>query len=118
MNLLTPREHAGSISLRDKAIAEIAGLAALEVPGVVALKGNWLEQLVEWIWKPLPHTGIRIQLNDRDISIALSVAVKYGENLGEVAAQVQDKVREMVEKMTGHTVGDIQVSIVQVQPVA
>ncbi len=116
MKLTPPRETTGNITVKDKAIAEIVGLAAIQVPGVVKLKGNPAEELVEMLWKPLPYTGVRIMLHEREIAIALSISVKYGFNLSEVAAQVQDKVREAVENMTGLTSSDIHVTIAQIHP--
>ena len=116
MKLTPPRETTGNITVKDKAIAEIVGLAALQVPGVVKLKGNPAEELIEMLWKNLSYTGVRITLHEREIAISLSVSVKYGFNLSEVASQVQDKVREAVESMTGLTSSDIHVTIAQIQP--
>ena len=119
MKLLTPsRETTGNITVKDKAIAEIVGLASLQVPGVVRLKGNLAEEFIELVWKSLSYTGVRITLHEREIAISLSVSVKYGFNLSEVAAQVQDKVREAVEGMTGLTASDIHVTIAQIHPQA
>lgn len=114
MKILPGRETTGNITVKDRAIAEIVGLAALQVAGVVALRGNPLEQFIELVWKPLPYTGVRVFLNEREIRVSLSISVKFGANVGEVASQVQEKVRESVEHMTGHIVGDIHVTITQV----
>ncbi len=92
--------------IRNDVIGTIASLAAREVMGVL---GVW-DGIVPW--KRIMGTSpVRVETQDQDIRLWLSLVVEYGVNLPEVALQVQDRVREMVERSTNLSVSEVNVSI-------
>jgi uncharacterized alkaline shock family protein YloU len=105
----------GTVQIRNDVIGTIAALAAQEVEGVVGIwrgplpLGNWLDS---WIGR----TGVKVEAQDQEVRIWLSLVVEYGVNLAQVAARVQDKVREVLERMTLLTAAEVNVRIHHVQP--
>lgn len=104
----------GVVSIKDHAIATIAGMAALSIPKVSGLRGNVLEDFIEIIWKKLPYKGVKVNLSGQEVSISLSIAVQYETNIAEVGADIQDRVKAKVEAMTGLNVIAVDVNVVSV----
>ena len=100
----------GSVQIRNDVVCTIASLAAREVEGVAGIwQGPW------FLRGPAGGGGVRVEIQDQEVRLWVSLAVEYGVNLPQVAAQVQDRVREMVEHMTQLNPVEVHVSIHQVK---
>lgn len=99
----------GSVQIRNDVVCTIAGLAVREVEGVV---GIWQGP---WFLKGASGGGVRVEIQEQEVRLWVSLVVEYGVNLPAVAAQVQDRVREMVEHMTQLNPVEVHVSIHQVK---
>lgn len=96
----------GSVQIRNEVIGSIASLAAEEVEGVIGVwKGPCFLRFLPGF------SGVRVETQDQDVRLWLSLVVEYGVRLPEVAAQVQARVQEMVERMTQLTAVEVHVSI-------
>jgi uncharacterized alkaline shock family protein YloU len=98
----------GRITISSEAIAQIVAETALECYGVVAMKGSLRGQLARA--RGRPH-GIEIGREGDEVTIDLHVVVEYGLNLAEVASSVSNRVAYEVERLTGLSVGAVEVHV-------
>ncbi len=91
----------GQIQIADEVIAIIAGAAAAEVDGVIAVAGATVESIAGLFGKKNLAKGIKVFVEDGEASIEVEIAVKYGTKLRAAAEEVQTKVKNAVETMTG-----------------
>lgn len=101
----------GQIQIADEVIAIIAGAAAAEVEGVMAVAGATVESIASLFGKKNIAKGVKVNIEDGEASIAIEIAVKYGTRLRAAAVEVQSKVKNAVETMTGLTVNSVDVNI-------
>lgn len=105
------KETLGSVKIADDVIACIAALAATEVEGVDSMAGNITNELISKLGVKNLSKGVKLDLNEDEVSVALSLNMTYGYNIPEVSAKVQERVKNTVENMTGLHVADVSVSI-------
>ncbi|MDO4475936.1 MAG: Asp23/Gls24 family envelope stress response protein [Lachnospiraceae bacterium] len=104
----------GEVKIADEVLAIIAGLAAADVKGVASMAGNATRDLIEKLgWKSLTK-GVRVQVDETSIRVAINVNLKYGFNVPDTCAQIQDKVKTALETMTGLEVTGVNIKIVNV----
>ena len=101
----------GSVRIADEVIASIAGIATLDVPGVVEMSSGLIGGMAEMIGKKNPAKGVKVQVGAREVAVDLYVVVEYGLRIPDVALQVQEKVKEAIETATGMTVLEINVHV-------
>ena len=100
--------------IADDVVAIIAGLAATEVEGVTSMAGNITNELVGKLGVKNLSKGVRIEVDGDEISVTLAINIAYGYNIPEVSKAVQEKVKSTIEMMTGLTVANIDIRIVDV----
>ena len=105
----------GDVVIVDEVIAVIAGLAAVEIDGVASMAGNATKELISKLGKKLLSKGVKVDVLEGVVSIAVAINIKYGYNIMDVSKKVQDKVKVTVENMTGLTVADVNVRIAGVE---
>ena len=104
----------GTVKIADDVVAIIAGLAATEVEGVTSMAGNITNELVCKLGVKNLSKGVRIEVDGDEISVTLAINISYGYNIPEVSKAVQEKVKSTIEMMTGLTVANIDIRIVDV----
>ena len=101
----------GSISVSQRAIANIAYHAALETYGIVGLASkNLVNGLAQAIVKD-PTYGVEVHYDGQDINIDLYVIVEYGTRIKSVAHSASSTVRFHVEKALGMPVNEVNVHV-------
>ena len=105
----------GDVVIGDEVIAVVAGLAAVEIDGVASMAGNATKELISKLGKKLLSKGVKVDVLEGVVSIAVAINIKYGYNIMDVSKKVQDKVKVTVENMTGLTVADVNVRIAGVE---
>jgi uncharacterized alkaline shock family protein YloU len=94
----------GRVKVANEVIAQIAGLTALQIPGVagVADRNN---QITRVIRRGGLHKGVRVGLVDETtLKLQLFLVAESGRNLPVLAAEVQRQVVAAVDRMLGlHT---------------
>lgn len=105
----------GDVVIVDEVIAVVAGLAAVEIDGVASMAGNATKELISKLGKKLLSKGVKVDVLEGVVSIAVAINIKYGYNIMDVSKKVQDKVKVTVENMTGLTVADVNVRIAGVE---
>ena len=105
----------GEIDISNDVIGVIAGLAAVEVDGVVSMAGEITKELISKLSKKALANGVKVDITEGSVSLAMSVNLKYGFNVMDVSKKVQEKVKGAVENMTGLTVTDINVRVAGIE---
>ena len=108
-------EQFGEVRIADEVVAIIAGLAASEVEGVASMAGNVTRDLINKLSMKSLSKGVRITVEDKIVSVALAINIRYGYNVPSTCAQIQEKVKTAIETMTGLEVAEVNVKIVNVQ---
>jgi uncharacterized alkaline shock family protein YloU len=87
----------GAIQIGNDVLADIAGFAALECYGIVAMASPTLRDGVAQILsQDKLRKGVRVSSDGEGVVIDLYVVAEYGTNLAEVARNMSDRVRYVV----------------------
>lgn len=108
----------GAIMVHHGVIAVIARIAALKVPGVVAMSGSFVDgiaNIANMIGRNSGERGVSVKLQDQKVNVELNVVIEYGARIPDVAWAVQNEVRRTIEEMTGKQVGAIDVVVQDVR---
>ena len=102
----------GDIRINHSVVASIVRLAALEVSGVAAVGGGFVDGIAEIFSKKGDERGVRVEEDEvGDYRIEIRVILKFGVELAAVAGQVQQRIAEQIEKMTSKNVARVTVVI-------
>ena len=101
----------GNIRISDDVVATIAGLAALETPGVAAMSGGMSEGWAKRLSGRNVQKGVSVEVGQVEAAIDLRVIIMYGMPIQEVCRQLQMNVREAVQNMTGLNVVEVNVKV-------
>lgn len=93
-------ENGNVVRIADEVLAVIAGTAAMEADGVVALAG-----------RKGRSKGVAVAVKDAKVRLRVAITVKAGKKLQEVAREVQQRVRTNIETMTGLDVVAVNVTV-------
>lgn len=110
---LETSEEVDQVQIADDVIAVVAGIAALEVDGIVgttAGKGDIMQALSG---KKRPK-GVKVEVAEDEVFIDLGVIVKYGAKIQKICKEAQEKVKNSVETMTGLNVVSVNIHVVGV----
>jgi uncharacterized alkaline shock family protein YloU len=100
----------GEVRVADEVVAIIAGLAATEIDGVESMAGNITNELVSKLGMKNLSKGVKINVNEKNVEVALALNIKYGYEIPAVSKKVQEKVKSAIETMTG-----LEVSVVNIR---
>ncbi len=101
----------GNIHISEEVLAVIAAAAVLEVEGIGGLAANLGTDLAELLGKKNLSRGIHIQVEDENVTVDLSILVKYGYTIPDVARAVQEAVAGSIEATSGLTVAAVNVNV-------
>ncbi|WP_028595753.1 Asp23/Gls24 family envelope stress response protein [Paenibacillus assamensis] len=101
----------GNIRISDDVVATIAGLAALETPGIAAMSGGLSEGWAKRLSGKNVQKGVSVEVGQLETAIDLRIVVLYGMPIHEVCRQLQLTVREAVQNMTGLTVVEVNIKV-------
>ena len=83
----------------------------MEVEGVASMAGNATRELISKIGIKSLSKGVRVDILEGVVTVALVFNIKYGYNIMAVTTKVQEKVKTAIENMTGLTVADVNVRV-------
>lgn len=109
------RTELGKIQIAPEVLEVIAGMAASEVEGVAQMSGGLVGDIAERLGRKNIARGVRVEVGTREAAVDVSIIVKYGHRIPEVARLIQDSVRNAIETMTGLSVVEVNVHIVDVE---
>lgn len=106
----------GIVKISDDVVEVIASLAATEIKGIVSLNENFVGGIAHMIsGKKTISKGVKVNVLENTSTIDLYVVVEYGIRIPEVANQVQENVKKAVETMTGLSVSEVNLHVVNVK---
>jgi len=111
----TEKTELGKIQIAPEVLEVIAGMAASEVEGVAQMSGGFVGDIAERLGRKNVARGVRVEVGSREAAVDVSIVVKYGYRIPEVARNIQDSVSSAIESMTGLTVVEVNVHIVDVE---
>jgi uncharacterized alkaline shock family protein YloU len=102
----------GDIRINHSVVANIVRLAALEVVGVAAVGGGFVDGIAEIFSKKGDERGVRVDADEvGDYKIEIRVILRFGVDVATVGTEMQQRIAEQVEKMTSKSVARINVII-------
>ena len=101
----------GSIRIAEEAVAGIVSLVAAQIDGIAGMSGSMTSGLTEKLGKKNLTKGIKVELNDQDVIIALYIFVEYGVKIPKLALEIQNQVRDTVQAMTGLRVKEVNIYV-------
>lgn len=104
-------DELGNIHISEEVLAVIAAAAVLEVEGIGGLAANLGTDLAELLGKKNLSRGIHIQVEDENVTVDLSILVKYGYTIPDMARAVQEAVAGSIEATSGLTVAAVNVNV-------
>jgi uncharacterized alkaline shock family protein YloU len=112
MNRIMQQQDLGRIEVSQQVVASIAGHAANESYGIVAMSARGLRDgIAERLQRENLNRGVEVKVEPDGILIDLYVVVEFGVRVTEVARSLQDAVRYQVEKALGIPVKEVNVNV-------
>ncbi|MCL2861156.1 MAG: Asp23/Gls24 family envelope stress response protein [Firmicutes bacterium] len=107
----------GKITINCDAIAQVAGLLAIDCYGIVDLVSRKKDglNLLNLMNKKRISRGVKVRTDGDKVSIDLFVIVKYGVSIDAVAQSLKKGIRYGVEKFTGMSVQTVNVFVAGVK---
>lgn len=109
------QEDTNTVKIANDVVATIAGIAAADIEGVAGMSGNMVSGLSQMLGKKQLTKGVKVEINDNEVAIDISIVVEYGRKIPEVAGAIQEAVTTAVGDMTGLTVTAVNVHVTGVQ---
>ncbi|CAM4464729.1 Asp23/Gls24 family envelope stress response protein [Paenibacillus xylanexedens] len=103
--------ESGNIRIADDVVAKIAGMAAMETPGIAAMSGGLSEGWGKRLSGKNVQKGVSVEVGQLEAAIDLRIIVLYETPIHEVSRMLQQNVREAVETMTGLRVVEVNVKV-------
>lgn len=102
----------GRIEVSRHVVATIAGHAAAECYGVVAMAARGLKDgLAERLRRENIHRGVAVEVREEGVAISLYVVVEFGTRISEVANNLANAVRYSVERTLGLPVVEVDINV-------
>ena len=115
VDLEEEKNELGKIEISPEVIEVIAGLAATEVEGVYALRGNFATDVVERLGKKNHGKGVKVEMGEDGVKIEISVTLNYGVSVPEVARSIQTVIKQALQNMTSISIEAINVHVLGIQ---
>ena len=102
----------GLITISEDVLLKVAGYAALECYGIVAMSSKRAKDgFVEWLGKENLTKGVQVNITEAGIDIDLFIIVEYGISIVEVCNIIKSQVCYKIENMTGAKVLRVNISV-------
>ena len=102
----------GLITISEDVPLKVAGYAALECYGIVAMSSKRAKDgFVEWLGKENLTKGVQVNITEAGIDIDLFIIVEYGISIVEVCNIIKSQVCYKIENMTGAKVRRVNISV-------
>ena len=92
-------EEYGDVYISEEVLEMIAGAAALDVDGVTGLSGGTMSEQI--LGRKKLSKGITILWESDNITINVSIQIRYGGIIPEIAQKVQEAIISSVEDTSG-----------------
>ena len=101
-----------TVKVSEEVVSMIAARAALKVPGVSRLSGEFADKVTKKILgKENIARGISISKEEEGLGIDIYLYVEFGTKIPDLAWEVQSSVKEAVESVTGLNVQMVNIHV-------
>lgn len=107
----TDREGLGVVKISEEVVKTIAGIAAVDIPGVAGMSGGLTGGFAELLGRKNLTKGIKVAVGEKEAAIDIFVVLEFGVRVPEVASNMQNKVKNSVETMTGLKVVEVNIHV-------
>jgi uncharacterized alkaline shock family protein YloU len=109
-------EH-GKTTVADGVVAKIAGIAAREIEGVHELLSQGVADAITGLAQRVTRgdtraQGVKVEVGQTEAVVDLKITVLYGVNIPQVAEAVRRNIIGRVQAMTGLTVKEVNVDVI------
>ena len=101
----------GDFKIANGVLELIAGIAVMEIEGIMSLSGSRIENITDFLGKRSLTKGIKVDVKDKQLSVDVHLTVDYGLALQDIARKAQENVKNVLEAMTGLSVKSVNVFI-------
>ena len=102
----------GGVRVANEVIASIAGMAACEIEGVVAMDETNARTISDRLKRTAAHRGVRVVIDGgRALHLDLYLTIASRAAVPPLAEAVQANVTEAVERMLGLEVAEVNVVV-------
>lgn len=101
----------GKVTITENVIGNIAIIAAEEIQGVSRITKNVTATITDIFSKTKQAQGVKVESEEGDVVIEISLELVYGSMIEEVARKVQSNIKLNVESMTGLNVREVNVIV-------
>ncbi|MDI9476616.1 MAG: Asp23/Gls24 family envelope stress response protein [Natronincolaceae bacterium] len=102
----------GTIIIDDHVLTSIAGMSTMECYGVVGMAARTAAGgLVELFKKEQLGRGVKVHIEDNEITIDVFVIVEFGTRISVVANNIIEKVKYNTEHLTGMNVKKVNINV-------
>lgn len=116
------RPHEDSFVFADSVIEKIAGIAAREIKGVMALKGNIISGLAGSLMNNLdegntgadPKEGVHVKIGGGQVVVDLKAILEYGAPAPEIFKKLREHIGRQLAVMTGLDLVELNVEVTDV----
>ena len=102
----------GETIIEDEVVASLAGKAAGEVDGVVALgKSSIRRMLAERLGSNDKSRGVQVAVAENDVTADLTLSIGYGYNIPATVAEVRRRVSASLQENAGLNATEINIHV-------
>lgn len=102
--------NVGEVFIADEVVSAIAGLATLEVDGVVSIEGNFSDSFST----KNNYEKVKIRVDGVYVYVDMAIHVKYGYSIPKITSQIQEKVIASLKNMVELTCKEVNIKITRV----
>jgi uncharacterized alkaline shock family protein YloU len=106
-----PPRRRGATFIDDDVVSVIARIASEQVPGIHKLGDSSLRSFVSRLGRT--H-GVDSEVGMKQAAVDIEIEVEFGYPITEVAGDMRERVIETVERMTGRSVVEVNVYVIDV----
>lgn len=105
----------GQLIINDNVISLIAAYSINDVEGIANTVADLKENLISVVTNRGEQKGINVKSVENEVVLQVKIAVHFGVKIHEVCKNLQKHIKEQVEMMTGVTVNEVNVMVIQVK---
>lgn len=101
-----------SLTFSNGVIEKIVAIAMRDVPGVVGMKGGWINRIQDAFGAPDTRKGVTVEVTPESaVKVNVSVLIEYGSFAPQVFEDVKKAIVKQVTGMTGLAVAGVNLRI-------
>ncbi|MDI6703872.1 MAG: Asp23/Gls24 family envelope stress response protein [bacterium] len=108
-------EEMEMLKISPEVISTIAGVAALEVEGVVGIPEEIIAGVPKILERPQVSKAVHIEIEDKKVEVKVPVIVFEDMDIKELVKEIQDSIKKRIEQLTDLEVSKVSVEVKGVQ---